>query len=168
MNNATSHHHLSGECAWDHLTSTSEAIADSSEQLYGTMHAGRSALPVAPALPAAQMLAVARRLTMARQVRDRVFGRDMFHNPSWNILLDLFIAGEEGRSVTIKSACVAGGVPQSTALRYIAHLIETCYIARTQHPSDARSAHLRLTERGRSRMAEFLSLMATCPDGPGA
>jgi hypothetical protein len=168
MNDGTSHEHLPDDSAWDHLGSTSQVMAETSEQLYRSMNLGRSALPVAPSLSSAEMLSAARRLWVARRVRDRIFGPDMFPDPAWNILLDLFIAGEEGRNVTIKSACVAGGVPQSTALRYIAHLIETRYAVRTQHPSDARSAYLRLTERGRARMAEYLSLTAAYPGEPGA
>ena len=162
------HDHHPGDAAWDHLSSTSAVLAETSEQLYRAINVGRSALPVAPRLTSAEMLSAARRLWVARRVRDRIFGPDMFPDPAWNILLDLFIAGEEGRNVTIKSACVAGGVPQSTALRYIAHLIETRYAVRTQHPSDARSAYLKLTDRGRGRMAEYLSLTATCPDELGA
>jgi len=168
MNDGTPHEHIPGDPGWDHLSTTSQVIADTGEQLYRAMNLGRTALPVAPTLTSAEMLNAARRLWVARRVRDRIFGPDMFPDPAWNILLDLFIAGEEGRNVTIKSACVAGGVPQSTALRYIAHLIETRYAVRTQHPSDARSAYLKLTDRGRGRMAEYLSLTATCPDELGA
>jgi hypothetical protein len=118
---------------------------------------GGAAAGVEP-LPSADLLDAARRMAMARQVRDEIFGNGQFLNPAWNILLDLFIAGEEGRNVTIKSACVAACVPQSTALRHIAHLIDIRLALRAQHPSDARSAYLKLTDRGRTRMVAFLSL----------
>jgi DNA-binding MarR family transcriptional regulator len=109
-------------------------------------------------LPAADLLTAARRMAAARRVRDEVFGQGQFLNPGWNILLELFVAGEEGRNVTIKSACVAACVPQSTALRHIAHLIDIRLAIRTQHPSDARSAYLKLSDRGRTRMVAFLTL----------
>jgi DNA-binding MarR family transcriptional regulator len=158
----------SDDYGWDRLRSTSEALAEPGEQLYQSMKLGPGPLPVAPQLPTAELLVEARRLSNARRVRDRLFGRDLFPNPAWNILLDLFIAGEEGRNVTIKSACSAAGVPQSTALRHIAHLIEVRLAVRRQHPSDARSAYLKLSERGRAKMVELLSLTAACPDAPGA
>jgi hypothetical protein len=111
-------------------------------------------------LVAPQLLALARRIADARPALDRAFGRGLCTNPPLNILLDLFIAGEDGRNVTIKSACVAAGAPQSTALRHIAHLIDLGLAVRSQHPSDARSAFLRLSERGRTRMLEFLAQAA--------
>jgi len=115
----------------------------------------------------ANLVALARRVARTRRVRDRVFGPSLCINPPWNILLELFVSGEEGRSVTIKSACVAAGVPQSTALRHIAHLIELGLCVRTQHPSDARSAHLKLTRTGHGQMIEFLRQLADPADPPG-
>lgn len=168
MTDGPSRESLPDDFGWDRLCSTGEALADPVEQLYQTLSAERGALPVAPPLSAAELLRVARRLWIARRIRDRIFGKDMFPNPAWNILLDLFIAAEEGRNVTIKSACGAAGVPQSTALRHMAHLIEVRLTARVQHPSDARSAYLKLTDRGRARMVEYLSLTAACPDEPRA
>lgn len=168
MTDGPSRESLPDDEGWDRLRSTSEAIADPGEQLYRSMTLARGPLPVAPRLPAAELLAEARRSWNARLVRDRLFGRDLFPNPAWNILLDLYIAGEEGRNVTIKCACSAAGVPQSTALRHIAHLIEIRLAIRRQHPSDARSAYLKLSESGRTKIVEYLSLTGACPDGPDA
>lgn len=112
------------------------------------------------ALVPAHLVVLARRIATARRVRDRVFGPGMFIDPPWNMLVELFVAGEEGRSVTIKSACVAGGVPQSTALRHIAHLVDIGLCVRSQHPSDARSVHLKLTAAGHAQMVEFLRDLA--------
>lgn len=159
---------LSDDFDWDRLRSTSEAVADPAAALAGDRSESGDPFADVRPLPSAQLLAEARRLAKARRVRDRVFDRTMFLNPAWNILVELFIAAEEGRSVTIKSACVAAGVPQSTALRHIAHLIEMRLTIRAQHPSDARSAYLKLTERGRSGMVAFLSLAAAGPDAPDA
>jgi hypothetical protein len=118
-------------------------------------------------LAAPRLLALARRTAEARRARDRVFGSGLCANPPWNILIDLFIAGEEGSNITIKSACVAAGVPQSTALRHIAHLIDIGLAVRSQHPSDARSAYLRLSERGRAKMIDYLGQAAAHFDAPG-
>jgi hypothetical protein len=152
---------------WDHLRSTGEAIADPGDHLRRSL-SGPDTVPPFEPLPAAILLAEARRLSDARHIRDRVFGRELFPNPAWNILIELFIAAEEGRNVTIKSACVAAGVPQSTALRHIAHLIEVRLTARAQHPSDARSAYLKLTDRGRHKMVSCISLSAADQAAPRA
>lgn len=137
---------------------SSASLADPGERRTATRGAEGDALARIEPLPPGELLAAARRMAAARQVRDEVFGDGQFLNPAWNILLELFIAGEEGRNVTIKSACVAASVPQSTALRHIAYLIDIRLATRTQHPSDARSAYLKLSDRGRTRMVAFLTL----------
>lgn len=113
------------------------------------------------------LVAIARRISHGRRVRDRVFGPSLCINPPWHILVELFVAAEEGRNVTIKSACVAAGVPQSTALRHIAHLIDKGLCVRSQHPSDARSAHLKLSRAAHGRMIEFLRQIAESADARG-
>jgi DNA-binding MarR family transcriptional regulator len=149
---------------WDQLRSSGDAVADPAEHLRRTMREPQERLGSVPPLPPAGLLAEALRLSAGRRARDRLFGRDLFPNPAWNILLELFVAAEEGRNVTIKSACVAAGVPQSTALRHIAHLIEVRLATRAQHPSDARSAYLKLTDRGRGKMVAFISQSAAHPN----
>jgi len=144
---------------WDHLRSS----GDTGGHLRRTMAEPEDGAASVPPLPAVELLAEALRMSASRRVRDRLFGRDLFPNPAWNILLELFVAAEEGRNVTIKSACVAAGVPQSTALRHIAHLIDVRLAARAVHPSDARSAYLKLTDGGRAKMVAFITLSAAPP-----
>jgi hypothetical protein len=153
---------------WDALGESGAGLSEPGDPRPRALEDMADVLARVEPLSAAELLAVARRFLLARQVRDEVFGNGEFLNPGWNILLELFIAGEEGRNVTIKSACVAACVPQSTALRHIAHLIDVQLAARAQHPSDARSAYLKLTEPGRMKMVAFLSLSAAGRDAPGA
>ena len=157
-----------GDAEWDRLCGAGDTLADPGPDLARSMRDSEDAFAQVDPLPPAQLLSVARRWAEARRVRDEVFGKSMFLNPGWSILLELFIAGEEGRNVTIKSACVAAGVPQSTALRHIAHLIDVRLAVRAQHPSDARSAYLKLSESGRARMVSFISQSAEDPAAPGA
>jgi hypothetical protein len=157
-----------GASEWDRLCDTSDTLADPGPDLARALRDSEDVFAQVEPLPPAQLLSAARRWAAARRVRDEVFGSTLFLNPGWNILLELFIAGEEGRNVTIKSACVAAGVPQSTALRHIAHLIEVRLAVRAQHPSDARSAYLKLSDGGRVRMVSFISLSAADQAAPGA
>jgi hypothetical protein len=152
----------------DQLRRSAGPVADAPGPFARSFGAGEDEAPEIEPLPPGLLLAEAKRLAARRRARDRVFGRDLFANPAWNILVELFIAAEEGRNVTIKSACVAAGVPQSTALRHIAHLNDVRLTARAQHPSDARSAYLRLTDAGRARMVSYLSLAAAAPAPPRA
>jgi len=53
-------------------------------------------------------LAHAKRLYAARRKRNHAFaGYDLFGEPCWDILLDLFIAGEERNLIGVSSACIA-------------------------------------------------------------
>jgi hypothetical protein len=168
MSDGHTHETRYGGSEWDRLCGMSDTLADPGPDLARSLRDSDEAFGQVEPLPPPQLLAAARRWAAARRVRDEVFGRNMFLNPGWNILLELFIAAEEGRNVTIKSACVAAGVPQSTALRHIAHLIDVRLAIRAQHPSDARSAYLKLSDGGRARMVTFISLSAEDPDAPGA
>lgn len=153
---------------WNHLGGASGAMPGPEELRRSRGQASGEELPPVDPLPPGRLLAEARRLAAVHEARDRIFGRAMFPNPAWNILIDLYIGAEEGRNVTIKSACVAARVPQSTALRHIAHLVDVQLIARAQHPSDARSAYLTLTDGGRAKMRSFITLSAAAPGAPPA
>jgi DNA-binding MarR family transcriptional regulator len=99
----------------------------------------------------------ARAAYAARRLRDRMFGDQLFSDPAWDLLLDLYIAHWEGRQVSVKSACIAASVPQTTALRYIAHLVELAMIKRSSHPVDARIKFLQLSERAIEKMTRYFT-----------
>jgi hypothetical protein len=119
------------------------------------------AAPVEVGTPAgAEMLAQARRIYRERRERDTIFGARLFADPVWDLLLDLFIAEEEGRQVSVSSACLAAAVPNTTALRYIQHMAATGLLVRRAHPADRRSTYLLLTASTRAKMIDFFTRTA--------
>src|SRR3546814_11460790 len=59
-------------------------------------------------------------LIRCRRLRDRYFDGDLFADPAWDMLLDLYLAAERNtRPVSISSLCIASAVPAPTALRWI-------------------------------------------------
>lgn len=102
------------------------------------------------------LLEAARRIYHSRRIRDRIFGSDLFADPAWDILLDLFIARREGRKVTISSACAAASAPTSTAARHIAHLVQKRLVARVSRLEDARSSYLELTPAADRKIIQLL------------
>lgn len=104
----------------------------------------------------------------ARRERDRIFGPLLFADPIWDLLLDLFIAACENRTVSVSSACIAASVPSTTALRYIRHMVATELVVRTPNPGDHRSTFLELTPTAISKMATYLSRTSTAPGDCGA
>ncbi|MBC9033480.1 MarR family transcriptional regulator [Sphingomonas sp. JC676] len=73
-----------------------------------------------------------------RMRRNEALGIPVFRDPAWDMLLDLLVASEEGRRVSVTSLCHASGVPTTTALRHVERLDELGLIDRTADPSDKR------------------------------
>ena len=93
-----------------------------------------------------------------RRSRERMFERsDLFADPAWDILIDLFIAYEEGQGISVSSACIASAVPTTTALRWLKILEEEGHILRNNDPSDARRVNLYLSETTASKVRGFFS-----------
>jgi hypothetical protein len=84
--------------------------------------------------------AKAKELLLFRRRRNEMFGQDLFGEPAWHIILELFIAKAEGRQVTIKSACIGSGVPMSTALRWVSRLTDQGVALRRKR--DGRARHV--------------------------
>lgn len=100
----------------------------------------------------------AKRLYAARRKRDHLFvGYDLFGEPCWDILLDLFIAGEERNLIGVSSACIAACCPPTTALRWLGVLYEQGVIVRASDPDDARRVHVALSATGTQLMRAYLA-----------
>lgn len=57
-----------------------------------------------------------------RRARNTVFGEGLFSDPAWDILLALYAAHLEGRSVSLTELALSTDTPQSTAARWIVAL----------------------------------------------
>lgn len=80
-----------------------------------------------------------------RKRRQSSFESYILSDPHWNILLDLMVAKKRGTKISVSSACIASGVPATTALRYVKYLEEIGLIQREPDQSDKRRIHLKLT-----------------------
>jgi DNA-binding MarR family transcriptional regulator len=104
---------------------------------------------------------VAREMLEQARRRGQFLPDAVFQDPQWLMTLDLFIAGEEARKVSVSSLCCASGVPPTTALRHIRYLQEQGIFERESHPSDRRISLIRLTEASRSQVARYLASAAS-------
>jgi DNA-binding MarR family transcriptional regulator len=106
--------------------------------------------------------------------RNHFLPNAIFEDPQWLMTLDLFIAGEEGRQVSVSSLCCASGVPPTTALRHIRYLQAQGIFERVSHPNDKRISLMRLADASRSQVTRYLSSIGSGPitggkhSGPGA
>ena len=103
------------------------------------------------------LLETARALYRERRLRARYFAGSLFAEPTWDMLLDLFIADCERRKITIKSVCIGANVPTTTAMRHLRWLHEQGLVERLSHPRDARSTHVRLTAVAITAMQNYLT-----------
>lgn len=93
-----------------------------------------------------------------RRRRTKIFrSEELFGEPAWDILLDLFIAAKERRRVSVTSACIGSAVPSTTALRWIAILEKQGLLVREADPGDARRVYVKLSARGYAAMLEYFA-----------
>jgi len=91
----------------------------------------------------------------ARRLRDHHFASELFADPAWDMLLDLYAARLEGRRVSVSSLCIAAAVPPTTALRWIGTMHDADLFGREADPTDKRRAHITLTDRAAAAMRGY-------------
>lgn len=104
----------------------------------------------------AKLAGVAHAIYRARRRRDRFFDRELFAEPAWDMLLDLFVNQVRGLRISVTSLTLAAGVPSSTGLRFIRILVEHDLVERMRAPDDARLVLLNLTPKGFQLMRQYL------------
>ena len=87
-----------------------------------------------------------RAIIRARRMREQFLGPDLFADPAWDILLDLYAARLEEQRVAVSSLCIAAAVPATTALRWIKTLTEIGLLVRTADPHDGRRVYIELSQ----------------------
>jgi hypothetical protein len=103
-------------------------------------------------------LELARQSYDDRRRRTKIFGSaDLFGEPAWDILLDLFVAAKERRRVSVTSACIGSAVPSTTALRWITILEKQDFLVREADPGDARRVYVKLSAHGYAAMLEYFA-----------
>jgi len=116
--------------------------------------------PAAPSARSARSprnhVALARKAYALRRKRASLFGNpDLFGEPAWDILLDLFIAQGEDKTVSVSSACIGSASPPTTGLRWLGVLADEGLIVRENDPADHRRVLVRLTPAGTAAMERF-------------
>jgi hypothetical protein len=106
------------------------------------------------------LAAFARHLYNERRARDEVLGTDLFADPMWDLMLDLYASAGEGEKVSVSNACAASGAPASSAIRYIKAMTKRGLLVRDDCPTDARRVYVRLSAHGRQVMTDLLGRMA--------
>jgi DNA-binding MarR family transcriptional regulator len=98
-----------------------------------------------------------RAVIRSRRLRAQFFAEELFADPAWDMLLDLYAADLEQRRVSVSSLCIAAAVPPTTALRWIGTLHEEALFERQADPSDRRRAYIALSEKGIEGMRSYIA-----------
>lgn len=103
-----------------------------------------------------QLVQRAQEILANRRRRIRFFGRAMFSEAAWEMLLLLYVSDSGPRHTVSKFAKLAG-YSKSTAIRWIDYLAQHQLIVREPHPTDMRSAYVSLSSKGREALEAYLS-----------
>ena len=126
--------------------------ADDQVQAAARAYRAKSGLETASEPVAARDI---RRLIRIRRMRDELFPAEMFADPAWDMLLDLFAARLEQAQVSVSSLCIAAAVPATTALRWIKTLTDDGTFVRESDPRDGRRVFVALSERSLFAMTRY-------------
>ncbi|HVF94498.1 MAG TPA: hypothetical protein VM900_09310 [Sphingomonas sp.] len=99
---------------------------------------------------------IARRLLDERQARLDFFPSELFHEPAWDMLLAVYLAGEEGRIVNVKALVSTTNAPVTTSQRWIDHLHKLKLIERIVDPADRRRVEISLSDSGARAVIAYL------------
>ncbi len=101
--------------------------------------------------------AVARALRDTRVKAAEAFPAGMISDPVFDMLLEAFIAEEEGQRRSISQLAQAAGVPGTTTLRWLSRMEAEGLVQREADPFDARRVFIRLSESARTKMGEVIA-----------
>jgi DNA-binding MarR family transcriptional regulator len=111
-----------------------------------------SSADAAPAAPCD----LARRLLAQRHVRLDFFPAELFHEPAWDMLLALYIAHEERKTMNVKTLVASANAPVTTSQRWIDHLHKLKLIDRIIDPIDRRRVEVSLSDAGERAVLAYL------------
>jgi DNA-binding MarR family transcriptional regulator len=115
--------------------------------------------PFARFAPAEAASAAVRRVLRQRRMREQFFPADLFADPAWDMLLDLYAAQLEGQPVAVSSLCIAAAVPATTALRWIKTLTDTGMFERHADPRDGRRIFIGLSPKAAQAMERYFAAL---------
>lgn len=81
----------------------------------------------------------------------------IFADPAWDLLLELYEAALRGKKLSASALGIEAGIPQSTALRWLALLEKMGLMRRTQDVFDKRRQWVTLTTRAMKGFDQYFA-----------
>lgn len=136
-----------------------ESIQQQLDQLRNKLLTGSMSAP-SPRFDEAVLCRLAKEILRSRRQREKSFGADLFGEPAWDILLELYAAESTQKRLSVSGACYASAVPYTTGLRWVLKLEKDGWIKRVSDPFDGRRCWVELTEHAFSAMRTHLIQLA--------
>lgn len=89
------------------------------------------------------------------RLREAIFEKDLFFDPSWEILLDLHSADARNEKLKITNLSAMAHLPPSTTGRWARVLASRGLIVREKDPEDRRRIFVCLSDEGRTLMQTY-------------
>jgi DNA-binding MarR family transcriptional regulator len=102
------------------------------------------------------LISKARIVLNSRRLRERYFASELFGEPAWDILLSLYIAEQSSGRMTTSRLAEQIQTPMTTVVRWLNHLEADQLIERQAHPTDRRTAFIKLLKKGRAALDSYL------------
>lgn len=93
----------------------------------------------------------------ARRLRSRYLPYDLFADPAWDMMLNLFLAELTGQPMAVSRLTHSAEVPATTALRWMNTMIERGIFRRRSDPFDKRRFFIELSADASKAMREYFS-----------
>lgn len=101
----------------------------------------------------------------ARRKRSRYLTAELFAEPAWDMLLDLFRAELAQQRICVSSACIAAGVPATTGLRWLKILEQQGLVLRECDERDARRTFVALSPETSAALRRYFAEVVTARAG---
>jgi DNA-binding MarR family transcriptional regulator len=96
-----------------------------------------------------------RSLVKLSNLKKKIFDENQFHDPVWEMFIELALASSTGRQLSVTSLSLASNAPASTAVRYIDIMVQKGMFEKVVDRNDRRRTFVRLTEKGAEKMNAY-------------
>ena len=98
---------------------------------------------------------IAGRVWNIRALRKRIFNAELFGEPAWDMLLEMYALETSDQRESVSGICYASGVPMTTALRHLQKLEAEGLVEETVDGRDHRRKHVALTSKARAALDDL-------------
>ena len=99
------------------------------------------------------------RIHRIRMKRNTLVGAQLFRDPAWDMLLELFVAHQRSKKLSVSSLCYSSGVPLTTALRQLRRLEAHGLVVREGDGEDTRRCYVEPTPRALEAVAAVATML---------